>query len=482
MPIPQEIFLAMCAKDPLSVYRMFCAMEQNIARLEERVKHLEAIVHKDSHNSGKPPSSDIGRTPKSLRKKSKRQSGGQAGHQGYTLQRSANPDHIVNHHLHGTCECGRDLTKGKIVGYEQRQVADIPLQLRIETTEHSAEICQCACGRTHTAAFPETVTAPIQYGERIRAVIVYLSCYQMLPQSRTIETIKDLCGVSLSQGTLNNIIQQAHGNLEKTEEGIKKSLASSTLLHLDETGMYVGGKRIWEHSCSTKKFTYYFCHEKRGSEATKAGGVLNEYLWRIMHDGWKSYFDFDCLHALCNAHHLRELIFIKEEHHQRWAGTMIELLCRIKRTVDLAKEAERTQLAAATIQRYEKRFDGIIAAGYRANPKALQPQRKTGQRGRIKQHPARNLLDRLTTYKRETLAFMYDFNVPFDNNLAERDLRMTKVKQKVSGCFRSRAGANAFCRIRGYISTVKKHGYDILGYLQKCFMFPKVDLLQSAKS
>jgi transposase len=482
MPIPQDVFLAMCASDPEKVYRMFSMMEQTIERLEERVRHLEAIVHKDSHNSSKPPSSDIGRTPKSLRKKSKRHPGGQPGHQGYTLQRTKNPDHAITHPLQGSCECGRDLTKGKFVDYERRQVADIPVQPQIETTEHCAEIRQCRCGKTHTAAFPETVQAPIQYGERIRAVIVYLCCYQMLSQSRTIEAIRDLCGVTLSEGTLNNILRQAYGSLEKTEEAIKVALGASALMHLDETGMYVNGKRVWEHSSSTEKLTYYFCHEKRGAEAIKEGGILREYPGRILHDGWKSYFDFGCQHALCNAHHLRELVFVKDEYHQRWAGTMIDLLCRIKRTVDRAREADRFQLATATIQRYEKRFGQIIAAGFRANPKCQQPTRRQGQRGRIKQHPARNLLMRLDKYRSETLAFMYDFNVPFDNNLAERDLRMTKVKQKVSGCFRSVAGAQAFCRIRGYISTVKKHGYNILEYLQNCFLFPGIDLLRLNQS
>ena len=176
------------------------------------------------------------------------------------------------------------------------------------------------------------------------------------------------------------------------------------------------------------------------SVAMEAGGMLFEYLGRIIHDGWKSYFDFECLHALCNAHHLRELVFIKEQYKQTWAGNMIELLCRIKKTVDRAKEAERKHLSSATVQRYRNRYRSLIAAGYRANPAPLAKERRDGQRGKLKQHPARNLLDRLGKYESEALAFMHDFNVPFDNNLAERDLRMNKVKQKVSGCFRSMAG------------------------------------------
>jgi transposase len=219
---------------------------------------------------------------------------------------------------------------------------------------------------------------------------------------------------------------------------------------------------------STPLFTYYFCHARRGTKALRAGDFLEGYAGRVMHDGYRSYYDFDVLHGLCNAHHLRELVFIKEELGQRWAGTMIGLLCNIKRIVEKAKAVGRNQLAAATLLRYRKRYDAILICGYRANPPP-KVKRLPGQRGRLKQPPARNLLDRLKKHADETLAFMYDFNVPFDNNLAERDLRMTKVRQKISGCFRSVFGVNAFCRIRGYISTVRKHKLNVFEHLIKCF-------------
>jgi len=468
MPVPKEIFLAMCRNDPNSVYRMFCTMEESIARLEQRVKYLESIINKDSHNSGKPPSSDMGRKQKSLRGKSKRRKGGQPGHKGHTLQRVDNPQHSCTHSPEGVCSCGRPLQAGTLLDFERRQVFDTPVLPPLEVTEHCAEIRQCPCGKVHTAAFPAGVEAPVQYGERIRALMVYFSAYQLLPQKRTVEVMNDLFGVKLSEGTLNNAIQQAHSNLGTTEEAIKQAMKDSPVMHLDETGMYVNGKRFWEHSCSTPLFTHYFCHPKRGGDAIKEGAMLNEYLGRIVHDGWKPYFDFECLHALCNAHHLRELIFMKEEHHQQWADTMIEFLCRLKRVVDRAKAAGQSSLAKQTIQRYERRYDQIIAEGYDANPKQTRKE-GAARRGRVKQHPARNLLDRLSTYRHEVLIFMHDFDVPFDNNLAERDLRMTKVKQKVSGCFRSMSGAQAFCRIRGFISTVRKHGYGVLEHMQKCF-------------
>ena len=460
-----------------AVVALMTVLINKINSLEEEVNRLKGIINKDSHNSNKPPSFDIGRPPKSLRKRGKRKSGGQPGHKGYTLQKVDNPDHTVNHFLEGECECSEDLSKGEFIDYERRQTADIPLPSELEYTEHCAEIRQCACGRIHTARFPIGVDAPIQYGERIRALMIYFNAYQMLPQKRSVEMLKDVFGINLSEGTLNNALQRAYRKLEVTEEAIKAAIRSSPVMNLDETGMYVNGKRIWEHSSSTELFTYYFCHEKRGREAMKAGGMLRKFFGRIVHDGWKPYLDFDCLHALCNAHHLRELVFIKEQHKQKWAGSMIELLCRIKHTVEKAKNAHRNHLASATLRCYQKRYRRLLSTGYRTNPATLPTERNPGQRGRLKQHPARNLLDRLKEHENEVLAFMYDFNVPFDNNLAERDLRMTKVKQKVSGCFRSRTGAQAFCRIRGYISTIRKHSQNVMEYLQKIFQTDGSEIL-----
>jgi transposase len=449
------------------IIEAFLALQDIVEQLQRRVEQLEERVAKDSHNSSKPPSSDWNRSPKSLRQKSGKSSGGQPGHEGHSLKQVAKPDHLHEHPLHGACECGRDLSKGKKRGYERRQVFDIPKPV-MEVTEHRAQTKECACGRLHTADFPYGVDAPVQYGPNIRSMLVYLSQYQMLPQKRVTEAMADLFGASISEGTVNRTIQEAHDRLEATEKAIKGAIVSSSVAHGDETGMYIGGKRWWQHGFSTVLFTYFFCHPKRGAEALNDDGVLERFIGRLMHDGWKSYFDFDCLHALCNAHHLRELVFLSEECRQRWAGTMIKHLCHIKKAVDRAKVAGREQLAPQTLNRNRTRYEVIVACGNRANP--LQKERNVpGSRGRIKQTPARNLLARLEKYADETLAFMYDFEVPFDNNLSERDLRMSKVKQKVSGCFRSTFGAQAFCRIRGYISTVRKHGLNVFDQIAKCF-------------
>jgi transposase len=274
--------------------------------------------------------------------------------------------------------------------------------------------------------------------------------------------MRDLFGVKVSEGTVNSVIRQAYERLGPTEAAIRKAL----MVDGDETGMYVAGKRLWQHTLGTELFTYFLVHAKRGRAALREDGTLQTFIGRLVHDGWVSYFDIDCLHALCNAHHLRELIFVSEQPHQRWAATMVKFLCHIKKTVDRAKAAGRKQLADTTIRKYRSRYEALLACGLRANP--LNVTRKDGQRGKLKQTPARNLLQRLDRYADETLAFMYDFRVPFDNNTSERDLRMSKVKQKVSGCFRSMFGAQAFCRIRGYISTVRKHGLDIFQQLSKC--------------
>jgi transposase len=466
--ITREQLLDIYAKHGIEpIIEAFLKIQDAFEKLEQRVEQLEQRIAKNSHNSSKPPSSDLSRAPKSLREKSGKPNGGQPGHDGRSLKQVEKPDHVREHPLQGQCECGRDLAKGKKLGCEKRQVFDVP-KPALEVTEHRAETRECTCGRQHTASFPAGVDAPVQYGPNVRSILVYLSQYQMLPQKRTTEAMADLFGVTVSEATVNKAIQEAYSRLEATEKEIREKIRAAPIVHGDETGIYIGGKRWWQHVFSTAWCTYFFCHPKRGATALNDDGILRRFIGRLIHDGWRSYFDQECLHALCNAHHLRELVFLSEEVGERWARTMIKHLCHIKKAVDRAKAAGREQLAPQTLKRNRWRYEAIIACGNRANPP--QKERKVpGSRGRIKQSPARNLLERLKKHADETLAFMYDFKVPFDNNLSERDLRMSKVKQKVSGCFRSIQGAQAFCRIRGYISTVRKHGLNVFDQIVKCF-------------
>ena len=436
---------------------------------DKRVRHLEEQLAKNSRNSSKPPSTDGFKkpSPKSLRKKGKRKSGGQPGHTGHTLAMADKPDHTEVHRVKECEHCGRSLADQSADGVEKRQVHDLP-PLRLIVTEHHAETKTCSCGHLNKAAFPEGVNAPVQYGEGIKAAAVYLKNYQFLPYDRTCELLHDVFGCPMSEGTLANIIAQSHTLAADPVEKIKELIEQAAVAHFDETGSRVDGKLWWLHSASTAQATYYDIHHKRGSEAIDDIGILSDFLGRAIHDFWKPYFGYSCLHGLCNAHHLRELIFVHEQHHQDWADHMIDCLLDIKDAVDQSKQTT-DHLDKKQIQAFEARYQQILEEGYAQNPlPPLSPNAKK-KRGRRKKSKPRNLLERLDEHRKEALAFMYDFTVPFDNNQAERDIRMMKVQQKISGMFRTEDGAKAFCRIRSYISTARKNAVGAMDALTRLF-------------
>lgn len=443
-----------------------------------RVRELEARLSKDSHNSGKPPSSDgLARKPKSLRPKGDKPTGGQPGHRGTTLCLSENPDNVVEHTPALCAGCGQSLDGVCSECIERRQVHDLP-PLKLFVTEHRAITKTCpACRRLNRGSFPQSVSQPVQYGPGVRALCVYLQVHHLLPFERTQQLFGDLFGIGqrpgathdggcLSEGSLANFLSTCHERLEGVEATIKTAIGAACVAHFDETGGRIGKSLHWLHVAATQTLTYYAPHAKRGRPALEAIGILPAFAGTAVHDAWASYFPYDCDHALCNAHLLRELTFVKEQMRQPWAEQAITLLCDIKKAVDDAKRAGADRLDPLTLLRYAARYQWVILEGLRANPLS---ERQFTRRGRPKQSPARNLLDRMDQHRRCVLAFMYDFRVPFDNNLAERDLRMVKVQQKVSGCFRTFAGAQQFCRIRGYISTMRKQGTDILTALQSVF-------------
>lgn len=452
-----------------TVVRVLMMMDARIHALEERVQSLENQQAKNSRNSSKPPASDGFKkpAPKSLRKKGKRKSGGQPGHTGHTLKMSEKPDRSEVHRVEECEHCGCSLIDQSADGVEKRQVHDLP-PLRLLVTEHRAETKTCCCGHVNKAAFPEGINAPVQYGEGIKAAAVYLKNYQFLPYERTCELLNDFFGCPMSEGTLANIIAQSHELAADPAEKIKALVEQAAVAHFDETGSRVDGKLWWLHSASTAQATYYDIHRKRGSEAIDEIGILPDFIGRAIHDFWKPYFGYDCLHGLCNAHHLRELIFVHEQHQQDWADRMIDCLLDIKEAVDQAKE-NTNHLAAGQIQSSEARYQQILDEGYAQNPLTPLPPNAKKKRGRRKKTKARNLLERLDEHRAETLAFMYDFNVPFDNNQAERDLRMMKVQQKISGMFRTEEGAKAFCRMRSYISTARKNAVSAMDALTCLF-------------
>lgn len=460
----------------IALYGAIEGLRLEIAQLQKEVAALKGQLGKNSQNSSKPPSSD-GLTkpaPKSLRKPSGKQSGGQPGHKGHHLDAVATPDIIVAHTVTHCEACAASLADAPAEDYEERQVFDIPPP-RIEVTAHRAESKRCTCGHLNTAAFPPEVTASVQYGPRIKAVAVYFSQYQLLPYARVEETLESLYDVSLCEGSLATFTQQAHHRLEGTEAQIKAALQHQDVLHADESGIRVEGRLHWVHVASSARLTHYQHHAKRGLEAMESIGILPGFGGTLVHDHLKAYLRYtDCLHSLCNAHHLRELAFLVEHGPSEWAGEMARLLVVANRCVNRAKQRGDGALSPKLQQFLSRRYDALVELGLEQEstrqaqgpePPATAPKK----RGRVKQSKAKNLLDRLRDYKSETLRFMTDFRVPFDNNPAERDIRMVKLKQKISGTFRSQQGARAFFRIRSYLSSARKQGSNMLSALTSCF-------------
>jgi len=435
--------------------------------LAEHIQALEDRVSKNSRNSGKPPSSDglSKPAPKSLRKRHGRKQGGQPGHEGHTLKAVSKPDVIELHAIQVCQGCQTSMVQVKVQRYEKRQVFDLPV-VQLIITEHQAEVKRCpCCGIENKAAFPQDVTQPVQYGSEIKSQAVYLNQYQMIPVERVSEALEELYGHRMSKGTIVAACQEAAKKVEPVNQVIRKTLAEKeAVVHFDETGMRIAGKLHWLHVASTAHLTYYATHAKRGQVASDAIGILPVFRGTAVHDGWKSYLGYhDLQHALCNAHHLRELEFICERYEQQWAAEFSDLFLEIKQAVNSASD----RLSEEQILNFNQRYDELVEAGLQANPPPPEPPEK--KRGKKKQSPPKNLLDRLHDHKGAVLAFMLDFKVPFDNNQAERDIRMMKVKQKVSGCFRSENGAKTFCQIRGYLSTARKNGQLALSALRQAF-------------
>lgn len=436
------------------------ALISQIQELSARILELENNQKKDSTNSSKPPSTDIGkvRATKSLRVASDKPQGGQRGHKGDTLKMVSTPDVIEVHHVRSCTCCGRDLGVFEPQGYKSRQVFDLP-PIRLQVTEHRAETKCCPdCATVNTASFPTGVSHPVSYGKGIQKLAVYLCNYQLLPCQRTAELFEDLLGHRINEASLLSMNQRFSAQLADFTGQLRKRLSEQPVLRADETGYYYKSKRNWLHVLATEKYTLYMPHAKRGAEAMNEMGILPDYKGTLIHDFWKSYNDYQCAHGLCNVHHLRDLTFCSEIEKSLWATQMKEFLLELQQEVNQARQRNVHCLTSQRVCYWQDKYDYLLKVGWQTHP---LPEKQPGKRGAVKKTKTQNLLQRFEQYKESILAFARDFNIPFGNNLAEQAIRMMKVKQKISGCFRTEQGAIQFATIRSFISTMKKQGKNI---------------------
>ena len=473
--LPDLTQLSHAQKDEL--IRTLWPLQQQVADImaqtvvmQSSIKQLEGRLALNSRNSSKPPSSDgLNKpAPKSLRVAGEKSTGGQKGHPGSTLRKASQPDNIVIHGVPEQCQaCLRSLSFA-FVG-ETRQVFDLPV-LQFEVTEHHAMQAICSCGQVHTAEFPAGVNAPVQYGPRAQAAMVHLNQNHAVSVLRTAALMKDFFDLPVSQATVLKAVQASADILLPTVQDIGQAIVRSEVAHADESGLRVAKKLHWLHVLATDTLTWMGCHPKRGGEAFESLALLQHFKGVLVHDDWMPYKALECQHALCNQHHLRELTYLLEEQDQAWAGDMIEVLRHANHfdninCVDGKMPNYASQKYQSEVRDLRALYDAILAQAQAENPTALA----TGKRGRTKQSKATNLIGRLRDYSDDVWRFMTQPNVPFTNNLAEQTVRMPKVKQRVSGCFRTLQGAKNYCIIRSYCATMHKQGANIFESLVAAF-------------
>ncbi|USE36146.1 IS66 family transposase [Endozoicomonas sp. SCSIO W0465] len=470
-------------------------LRMRVACLEERCRELEEKVGKNSQNSSKPPSSDGYQkpcknsnspdhsddlsadkgtdpsdekpNPKSLRQSSGNKAGGKKGHQGTCLKQVDIPDYIEYLPVKECNKCQASLLDSEPVKYIERQVFEPGRPGEFEVTAHRAEVKICTCGCRNQAEFPEGVTAAAQYGSATQAMAVYLNQYHFLPFKRVSEYFNTLYKMSVSAGTVANFVARTYENLASTEEVIRDALRESSVAGADETGMRAEGSLHWLHVMRDEQWTLYYLSEKRGREAMDTMGILLTFAGVLVHDHWKSYFAYAATHVLCNAHHLRELLGVVDRDSNQLALRLMKLLrlswhyCKGFKTIGML------QMPSVVCERIEKIYDRLLQRALMKEVVYMEKQREELKRKKVKNTKAYNLFKRLTEFKAETLRFMSDFTIPFDNNGSERDVRMAKLKQKISGCFRSADGGSMFARIRSYLSSARKQGMDIYQSLHR---------------
>jgi len=476
--LPDLTQLNAAQKDEL--IRMLWPLQQQVQDLmaqmvvmQTRIRQLEGRLAKNSKNSSKPPSTDgLNKpAPQSLRKGGQNPNGGQKGHSGTTLRQSAQIDETVNHFADTHCSaCQREMVDHAIA--ETRQVLELP-KLGIRTVAHQQWRSSCTCGAMHLGAWPVGVNAPVQYGASVKAMAVHLNQHHLVPLARTTQLMQDLYGVRLSQASIQSFAQEGASALHATVAEIGWAVQGAGVVHADETGIRVKGKLHWLHCAVTSTLTWLAPHAKRGTLAFEALGLLQGIKGVLVHDGLASYKGLDCTHSLCNAHHIRELVYVHEQENEKiwdpWAQEMIDLLLQALGEVDLAGGPLNEPRQAW----FEARWSTLLERGEALNPQTQRTgtsqDASLGARGRLKQSKAANLLKRLREHRQEVWRFMRQAGVPFTNNLAEQALRMSKVKQKISGCFRTEHGADTFFTIRSYLATMTKQKANLFDCLVSTF-------------
>lgn len=431
-----------------------------ILELSTRIRELENRMNLNSNNSSIPSSQDPLKKPKpkSQRTSTGKPRGGQRGHKGTTLTPSSNPDEIIEHKPETCSNCGSKIHDLGNEIIEERQEVELP---PIDAKYIAHRQIGCICPHCHTknvGQFPAHITNVIQYGPKLTALVVYLSVFQLIPVKRLTDIFRDIFNCPISPGTVFNMTIRISSNLEEFMENIKNLLINSSVIHTDETGTKIGKKKSWLHVACTKFLTLYGIFQNRGKKGIDALGVLPNYLGIVVHDFWNPYLWYLCLHAYCNAHIIRELTRVEEETGQQWAVKLRSFLVKAKRISESFHE-KKLLVPPDSLELLNGEYLNLIQEGFADNP---PPIRKKGTRGKIKKTHARNLVERMQAHQTEILRFLHDPKVPFDNNLAERDIRMPKLKMKISGVFRSDTGALAFCRIRSYISTMKKNKVSVI--------------------
>jgi transposase len=439
----------------------------HIAGLEARIVELERRVGRTPRNSSMPPSAEgLSKPPANRaerRAQKKRRPGKQPGDEGHHLAQVSDPDEVITHRPRRCARCEGDLSEAEIVSLERRQVFEVP-QTRAHVTEHRLAKVRCSCGAETKAPAPPEATAPACYGPGVRALAVYLSVYQHVPYDRLTEIFVDVLSMPVSVGAITAMVAEAGGGLGLFLDVVADLLKDAPAVHFDETGGRVEGSLHWIHVACTSLYTLLYCHQRRGTAAMDEMGVIAKLTGVAVHDGWKPYRSYDVVHALCNAHHIRELAGVVEHFDQDWADQMIDLLLDAKEAVEAASARGRNRLDDTDLHSIRVRYGKLVTKGRAANE---QPSAVAD--GKWYQNTAVNLLDRLDTQRDDVLRFAADFGVPFDNNQGERDIRMVKLQQKISGSWRTKTGADHFCAIRSYVSTMKKHRYDVLAGLRQLF-------------